>query len=262
MCLDVGDGRVLQVLLGADRGLLAVRVVRVERPGHGLVELLAVAGQGHVLLLIDGLQLGVEAADHQMTETVGLDTGPVVDLVGGDVLGIDGLVVGGPGVGPGGADDSHQFVILVGDRQLGGLETHGIDLVVDGQALRLVRGLAVDLEQALDLVQHGLLGSIVGRAELLGALEHDVLQVVGHARGLGRVVLAAHLDGHVGLDAGLFLVDGHEDLHAVVQGVDLGLQGVAGNGLITLAGAGRQKKERGRRNQEDFFRNHNKCVIH
>ena len=223
------------MLLAAQGGLLAVRVVREEGLVDGLPELAAVLGQGHVLLLVDGLQLRVEAADHAVTEAVSLDAGPVVDLVGGDVLGIDSLVGGGPGVGAVRADDGHQLVILIGDRELGGLVAHRVDAVIDGLAPGLVRRLAVKFEELFDLVEHRLLGFIVHRTEALRALEHQVFEIMGQSGRLGGVVLAAHLHGHVGLDAGLLFVHGHEDLHAVVQGVDFGLERVTGNGLVALA---------------------------
>ncbi len=79
--LHIGDGRILQMLLGAQRGLLTVGMIGekclVERFPH----LAAVLGKAHVLLLINRLQLGVETADDIVTETVGLNAGPVVNLV-------------------------------------------------------------------------------------------------------------------------------------------------------------------------------------
>lgn len=47
--------------------------------------------------------------------------------------------------------------------------------------LFLVGRVPVDLEQALYLVQHGLLGGIVGGSELFGTFEHQVLEVVGQS---------------------------------------------------------------------------------
>ena len=87
--------------------------------------------------------------------------------------------------------------------------------------------MAVDLEAALNVVQQGALGLIIGGAEALGALKHEVLKVVRQTRGFGRVVLAAALDGHVTLYVRLFVIDGQVHLQAVVQRVDAGLQRVA-----------------------------------
>ena len=80
------------MLLGTKSRLLAVRMVRVEGGEQCLIHLAAVLGKGHVLLLIDGLQLGVESPDHVVAETVSLDARPVVDLIGRNVLGVHGLV--------------------------------------------------------------------------------------------------------------------------------------------------------------------------
>ena len=61
---------------------------------------------------------------------------------------------------------------------------------------------------------------------------HDECGVVGIFLNKGK---AAHLDGDVGLDAGLFLVDGHKQLQSVVQGVDPGLLRISRDRLITAA---------------------------
>ena len=91
---------------------------------------------------------------------------------------------------------------------------------VVGQALGLVGGLAVNLEETFDLVKHRFLRGVVRSAELLRAFEHQVLEVVGQTGGLGRVVLSADADGDVGLDAGRLLIDAHVDLQSIRKGVD------------------------------------------
>ena len=119
--------------------------------------------------------------------------------------------------------------------------------MVDGLAFFGIRGLAIDFEEFLDLVEERFLELVVLGAELLGALEHQVLEIVGQARGLLRVVLAADLHGHVGVDAGFVLVDDHIDLQAVVQGVDAGVRRIALDGLVLVfaaAGSGEQGENR------------------
>ena len=91
--LHIGDGRILEVLLGAEGSLLAVRVAGIQGIQQAFIHLAVVLGEAHVLLLIDGLKLCVEAPDDVVAETVSLDSGPVVNLVRRNVLGIDGLVV-------------------------------------------------------------------------------------------------------------------------------------------------------------------------
>ena len=87
------------MLLAADCGLLAVWMVREEGLVESLPNLAVVLSQGHILLLVDGFKLGVEAADDIMTETVCLNFRPVLDLVRRDVLSIDSLISRGPGIG-------------------------------------------------------------------------------------------------------------------------------------------------------------------
>ena len=95
----------------------------------------AILRQGHVLLLIDGLQLRVEKAEHRVLEAVGLDDQVVLQLVGGDVLVIVGEVDPGGGVGATGADQGHQLVVLVRDGEGGGQLRNAVNLFVDGLAL-------------------------------------------------------------------------------------------------------------------------------
>ena len=185
--------------------------------------------------LIHSLELGVETADDAVAEAVGLDLRPVIDLVGRNVLGIDGLVVGSPGIGSAGTDHAHHLVVLVGDGNLGCQIAHGVDLLVEELAGGGIGDGAVLLIEFLYLVEIGLFGRIVLGAEVLGALEHEMLEVMGEAGGLLGVVLSTYAHCDVGLDAGLFLVDGHIDLEPVVQGVDLGFHGVSGNGFIFSA---------------------------
>ncbi|CDC95889.1 unknown [Alistipes sp. CAG:268] len=217
---DVGDRRILQVLLRPEHGLRAVGMVGEERGIEGLPYLAAVLCERHVLLLVDGLQLGVEPADHGIAETVGLDLRPVLDLVRGDVLDVDGHVLRRIGVGAVGADGGHQLVVFVRDRDFRGFVADRVDAVVDRRTLGLVRRLTVGLEELLDLIEQRFLGFVVRGTEVRRTLEHEVFEVVGQTGGLGRVVLAADADGDVGLDAGRLLVDAHVDLQSVRKGVD------------------------------------------
>ena len=245
--LDVGDGRVLQVLLRAQHRLRTVGVMGEEGGQHGLVHLARVARQRHVLLFVHRLQFRMEAADDTVPEAFGLNLGPLLYLVGGDVLGVAGDVEAGVGVGAVGADGGHQLVVFVGDGILGSLVGQAVYHMVDGLALGFVGGLAIDLELLFNLVQQRFLGLVVLRAEVRGALEHQVFEVVGQAGGFGGVVLAAHAYGDVGLDARFVLVDTHVDLQAVVQGVDTCLQRVIGHGLVLiLRGAAPQSQGRQR----------------
>ena len=94
--LDVGDRGVLQMVLISQHAVAAARVVGVEHRQYTVIGLLVISRERHVVLLIYGLQLGVEAADNGILETLALDLGPVLDLVRGYVLGVDRLVERSP----------------------------------------------------------------------------------------------------------------------------------------------------------------------
>ena len=242
------------MLLRTQHGLCAVGVVREERGVHRLPDLAAVLRERHVLLLVDGLQLGVEAADHGVPEAVGLDFGPVLDLVRGDVLDVDGHVLRRKGVRAVGADGRHEFVVLVRNGEFRRLVADRVDAVVDRRALDLVLRLAVDLEQLLDLVEHGLLGGIVRSAVVGRALEHQVLEVVGQTGRLGGVVLAADLHGDGRLQTRRLLVDAHVDFQAVGQGVDAGLHRITLDRfvLVLATSRGEHRQHDDRQNQKPF----------
>ena len=209
------------MLLGTDGRLGAIGVCREHLGVHGLEQLALVLGDADVVLLIHGLQLGVETADDHILEPVGLDACPAVHLVGGDVLGIAGDVGAGIGVGALAADACHQFVILVGDVVLGCQLRDAVDLVVQHAATLGILHEAILLVAGLDGVEKGLLGGIVACAVLLGALEHQVLQVMGQTGGLGRIVARTGAHGDMGRDARALVVLAEEDLKAVAQGVTL-----------------------------------------
>ena len=259
--LHVGDRRVLEVVAPADDGGV-VRVFR-EQGGEGrFLDFLLVHHRVHVVLLVDGLQLGVEAAENDVLEAVGLDLGPVLQLVGRNVLGIAGHVVAGVGIGAATADGRHRLVVLVGDEDLGGFIRNGVDLVIDGFALFGIGGLAIDLEEFLDLVEERFFLRIVRRSELFRALEHQVFEIVGETGGLLRVVLAADLHGDVRVDARLVLVDDHINLQTVVQSVDTGVRRVALDGFVLVfaaAGRGKQGKYRHKNQGNTFHYINNFC---
>ena len=237
---DGGDVRILQVLLGADDGLGPVRVMGEEDGINGDHRFFRIIGQPLVVFFVDSFQLGVETADDHVLEAVGLDLGPVLDLVGRDVFLVAGYIAGREGIGPFGSDQGHHLVIFIGDGQFRGFVTDGVDPVVGGGAFGRVRLGPVNIIQGLDLVQHGLFCRVVGRSDEFGTFEHDVLKVVGETGVVGRIVLAAGTDGNVGLDTRGLLVDGHVHFQAVVQGVDLGVERIAGNRFIAVAGGGEQ----------------------
>ena len=74
-----------------------------------------VFGHTNVFLLIHGLELGVETANHHVAEAVTLDACPAVNLVGGDVLGIASHIGAGVSVSTYATNSCHKLVILIGD---------------------------------------------------------------------------------------------------------------------------------------------------
>ena len=94
-----------------------------------------------------------EEGDHEVLETVALHLGPVLYLVGRDVLSVAGNVVGGEGVGSGCSDNGHKLVIFVRDGYLGSQVTQGIYPVIDLCALVRIGGAFVHVEEFLYLVK-------------------------------------------------------------------------------------------------------------
>ena len=215
------------MLLRADGGLRAVWMRGEEFGIQRIDHLVGIVGQVDVVLLIDSLQFGMEATDHHVTEAVGLNLGPVVHLIRGDVLHIACHIVRREGVGALRANGSHEFVVLVGDVILRSQLTDGVDLMVGLTAFLGVGQQAVGLIALLYLVQIGCLGDRVAHAELIRTLEHQVLQIVCQSGGLCGVVLRTGAHGDIRLYARLFLVHAQIHLQSVVQGVDACLCQVA-----------------------------------
>ena len=118
------------MLLRTDCSLSSVGVSGEELVQERVNHLFAVVAQVEIILLINGLKLGVEAADYHILETVGLYASPVLNLVAGDVLYIDRLVKARVSVCAVRTYQSHQLVVLVGDVVLGGELTDTVNLMV------------------------------------------------------------------------------------------------------------------------------------
>ena len=76
------------MLLCTENCLFTIRMVGKKSRIQSLPDLAAVLCKGHVLLLIYGLKFGVEASENRMLEPVCLNPGPVLNLVGRNVLDI------------------------------------------------------------------------------------------------------------------------------------------------------------------------------
>ena len=139
----------------------------------------AVVGHVHVLLFINGFQLGMEETENRVGETLAFNHQPTFQLIVRDILLIDSHIVGCEGIGALCADHGHQFVVLVRDGVFGSLVRNRVDLVINSLALGGIGGVIIDLVQRLDLLQLFLLFRPVKRAKVAGPFEHEVLEVVG-----------------------------------------------------------------------------------
>ncbi len=182
----------------------------VESGQQLLVYLAAVLGQRHVFLLVDGFQLGVESSQYRVLEAVGLYAGPVINLVGRNILHIAGHIVARIRVGAVCTDGAHQLVVLVWDSYFRRLVAHRVDFAVYAGTLGAVGSAAVCFKKSLDAVEHRLLGGIIAGSELFRALEHKMLEVVCKAGCFCRVVFASHAHGDICLNTGLVLIDAHK----------------------------------------------------
>ena len=238
------------MLLSTQHGLATIGMVGEQRCVHRLIDLATVVGERHILLLVNGFELGVETANHNILETIRLDFEPILNLVRGNVLDINGHIVACIGVGALSTDRSHQLVVLVGNSQLRCLVADRVDTLVESLALSLVIGLAINLEQLLNLVEQRLLGLVVLRTELLRTLEHQVLEVVSQTGCLGGVVLTTHANSDVGLDSGLLIADRHIYFQTVIERIDTGLSRIALDALVSvLRSASREQHSRHDRHQ-------------
>ena len=90
-------------------------------------------------------------------------------------------------------------------------------------AFAILCGLNLVVEVA-DAVEQRLLHVPVGGADAVGALEHDVLEVMGHARGIGLFVLRTCMDDHRTVDLRLVVALAHDDFKTVREAEGLHLQ--------------------------------------
>ena len=194
---------------------------------EGLPKLIGIAGQTDIVLLVDSLQFGMESTNHHILEAVGLDLRPVFHLVGRDILHITSHIVRGIGIRTFRADGGHELIVFVGNVIAGGQLTHAVNLVVGLTACLGVGQFAILLVAACDIVKIRLLSSRVGGTEQLGALEHQMLQIMGQTCCLGRVVARTSAHSYISLNAGLLVVHRQINLQSVVECVDAGLHHIA-----------------------------------
>ena len=176
----------------------------------------------------------MEPTDDHMLETVTLDLRPVLDLVGGDILGIAGHIIRGKGVRALSPDGSHQLVVLIGDEILGSHLTHRVDLVIRLLALIRVCQQTIPLIAVFDVLQQRRLSLRIGRTEMRRTLKHQVLQVMRQTSRLRRVILRSRPDGNIRLNPRLLIVHREINLQTIIEGIDARLRHIPFHGLIFI----------------------------
>ena len=149
------------MLLRSDRCLDSVRMTGKQHGINRFHRFGIILREAHVLLLIDGLQLGVETPDDGMDEPVGLNLRPILYLIGRDIFLIDSHIIGSKGIGACRSDDGHKLVIFIGNSDLGSFVADRVDHMVEGNPLSGIGLCPVDFEQTADLIKHRLLSLVV-----------------------------------------------------------------------------------------------------
>ena len=192
---------------------------RSQQLTHGSIELATVGCQTDVILLVHGLQLGMETTDDHVLETVTLDLRPVLNLVRGDILRIAGHIVRGVGIRTLCTNGCHQLVVLIGDEVLRSNLTHRVNLMIGLLTGLGVGQLPISLVTLLNFSEQGGLCLWVVRTKLLRTLEHQVLQVVSQTCGLRWVVLRTCTHSDIRLDPRLLLIHREIHLQPIIQGI-------------------------------------------
>ena len=142
----------------------------------------------------------MEPTNHHILEAVSLNLGPVIDLIGRDILRIAGDIIRGVGISALGTNGCHQFIVFVGNKILSSNLRDRVDLMISLLTRLRVCQLAISLITLFYLCQQRSLCLRVVRTKLLSALEHQVLQIMRQTSGLCGVVLRARTYCDVSLD--------------------------------------------------------------
>ena len=172
----------------------------------------------HVVLLIYGLELGLESAEHGIDEALGVNLEPLLELRRGERVVILGLVEARAGVQPFAAHVVDELRKLVADSILGSFASKFVDLQVYGVTLGLVGRSGTLIILGDDFLVDRFLFFPIEGVDCLGAFEHDVFEVVGQTGILYRVVDRAHFEGYHTEYIGFALVFPDVNRSAVPQG--------------------------------------------
>ncbi len=236
--LDILQARVLEVLLRTENGVLTIRDIGIQQLVNRQIHFLYIHGGIHVKLLIDGLELRMEAAYDEILEAVGLDHRPARQLSGRDHLVIAGTLIAGEGINTCRTDSTHEFVELIRYRDLGVLIGEGVDEMIDRLALSRIGRCTIKLIERIDGIEVRNLFLVIGSTIRLRTLEHDVLLVVRQTRGLQRIVLSTGTHGDKRLDLRFLFVLTQINGKSVIQCVDTRLQRITFYSTIRILLAG------------------------
>ena len=211
--------------------------VALEQRAHTrVIERLLGVVAAPVILLVHRLKLRKEQPVDRRGEALGLDPGPQLGAVGGETSAVDGLVVARAGVKVRKARLREDAVKLVGNGPARRLLALAVDLKLEPRAPAGLFDLEELVVKGLDAVEMGLLPGVVERPQPRRALELHVLQIMGHARGLGRVVAGARAHHDLVGDAGLKRVGAEICREAVGEAVDGDAEGIRRQGLFQRLG--------------------------
>ena len=173
-------------------------------------------------------KLGVEEPEDGVGEAFGLDLRPVLEAIGGQIDLVDGLLVPGMGVDPLSAHVAVGAVHFVRDCKRSRLLGNGVYLGIDFLSSGLVGLLGPLFVQIGDLIQQRLFLFGVDGSEARGALEQEVLQVMGESRVGGGVVLASRPRYYLGVEARFLAVRADVYGQPVFQAIHVYLHAAVG----------------------------------
>ncbi len=168
----------------------------------------------------------------------GLDRQPFLGLVGWDVVDVTGDFVGCEGIRTSRSEFAGELIIFVCNSPLRCNSAHGVDRVINRDALSGISRAAIGLIEILDLIQIGFFLCIIERAKFVGALEEEMFEVMREAGRIRRIVLAAGTDGNHRLNARLRLVDTEIDRQPVLQRVNASAERIARDGHVLVPAGG------------------------
>ena len=216
----IRQARILQVLRRTDDGI-GIRLLLEHRAEDFLLHIAEAVGRT-VLLFVDVLQLALEASEHGLHQALGVQPAPLLHKLRQEGVVVVGHVVTGAGVEPAAAIFRDETAVLVGNGVVGSLQTQLVDMLLDTLALSLDLGLREQVVLRRDAVEPRLFLLVVDGAYTVGALEHDMLEIMGDARVRAVLGPRLHDDGTEDLRLRVVLVE--PDGHAVTEFQFLNLQ--------------------------------------